>query len=375
MRYRFTSLLCLILFTCPPTLRAATLFEQQHINFGNPAPMGTAVGAFSNQLLTHPSPVDDQRAKTFDNFSLSQDASITQLLWTGNFNNPFLPSFTPTVNFNVEIYEDSNGPNLGALVYSGGVSHTETVIPDELQQNGGSVLSYQTNGLTPFSLSAGDYWLAIYAAQNFSVADPGDEEPSWAWHFANGDSKSYNFDALFDSAEPGLAITKDFSFSILGDVSNPGLVGDFDNNQILDVNDINLLAAEMRSGTNNANFDLTNDGLVNSADHTAWVTDVYGTLLGDANLDFRVVFADFLKLSQSFGLSGNWENGDFDGDGSVLFGDFLILGSTFGQTAGGAGEPSSGVAVVPEPSTPLNMFFVLLFGYLAKCRETGQKKY
>lgn len=370
MRYRVISFLCFVLYAYPST--AATLFEQQHSNFGNPAPMGTAVGAFSNQLPTHPNTLDDQRAKTFDNFSLGQDASITQLLWTGNFNNPFLPSFTPTLNFNIEVYNDANGPDLNAMVFSGGVAHVESVVPNELQQNGGSVLSYQTTGLTPFALTAGDYWLSIVAVQDFSVADPGPEEPSWAWHFANGDSKSYNFDALFDTSEPGLTITKDFAFTLIGDVSNPGPVGDFDHNQLLDVNDINLLAAEMRNGTNNADFDLTGDGLVTIDDHSKWVTEIYGTLPGDANLDFSVLFADFLQLSQSFGLNGNWENGDFDGDGSVLFADFLKLANTFGQTAGGSGEPSTAVAV-PEPSTPLYAVFVLLFCYLVKSRETRRK--
>ena len=66
-------------------------------------------------------------------------------------------------------------------------------------------------------------------------------------------------------------------------------------------------------------------------------------LLGDADLDGEVAFADFLRLSANFGEVGSWIDGDFDGDGEVTFPDFLQLSGNFGET-------SSAIAAVPEPS-------------------------
>ena len=59
------------------------------------------------------------------------------------------------------------------------------------------------------------------------------------------------------------------------------------------------------------------------------------TLIGDADCNGVVEFADFLALSTNFGLEGaGWSQGDFDGDGTVAFSDFLGLSGNFGQTEG-----------------------------------------
>ncbi len=58
-------------------------------------------------------------------------------------------------------------------------------------------------------------------------------------------------------------------------------------------------------------------------------------LPGDANLDGRVNFSDYLVLSQNFGMTeATWEQADFNGDGVVNFSDYLILSQNFGS--GGA---------------------------------------
>ncbi len=75
-------------------------------------------------------------------------------------------------------------------------------------------------------------------------------------------------------------------------------------------------------------------------------------ILGDADLDGTVAFADFLLLSFNFGDPAGWGEGDFDFNGQVSFADFLILSSRFGET---------GIAAqtVPEPTAALMLSSVL----------------
>ena len=55
-------------------------------------------------------------------------------------------------------------------------------------------------------------------------------------------------------------------------------------------------------------------------------------LPGDANIDYRVDFQDFLSLAANFGKpDAVWSDGDFDADGTVSFKDFVILASSFGS--------------------------------------------
>lgn len=66
------------------------------------------------------------------------------------------------------------------------------------------------------------------------------------------------------------------------------------------------------------------------------VEDIDGIdrLMGDANTDGKVDFADFLILSGNFGLTENTEfgDGDFDESGAVDFADFLTLSRNFGAS-------------------------------------------
>ena len=68
---------------------------------------------------------------------------------------------------------------------------------------------------------------------------------------------------------------------------------------------------------------------------------------GDANLDGRVDFVDFLTLTENYGVrDGGWETGDFDRDGNVTFDDFLLQSENFGDGRAITSVASS----VPEPS-------------------------
>ena len=85
-------------------------------------------------------------------------------------------------------------------------------------------------------------------------------------------------------------------------------------------------------------------------------------LPGDANLDGRVGFEDFLRLSANFGDDifheprPGWLSGDFDIDGVPDMDDFLVLSANYGRT-------QEDFAAVPEPSgwpVCLGAFAVLL---------------
>jgi hypothetical protein len=58
-------------------------------------------------------------------------------------------------------------------------------------------------------------------------------------------------------------------------------------------------------------------------------------LLGDANVDGVVNFADFVLLSNHYGQANQgWVGADFNGDGVVNFADFVQLSNHYGQTYG-----------------------------------------
>lgn len=124
-------------------------------------------------------------------------------------------------------------------------------------------------------------------------------------------------------------------------VSTPG---DFNGDGSADAADIDLLSNAV--GGSNLVFDINSDGRVTSADREFWVVQVRGSLFGDADLNGRVEFPDFLALSNGFGSPGGWASGDFDGNGDVAFPDFLILSQNFGATAGTASVPEPNSAVV-----------------------------
>ena len=134
---------------------------------------------------------------------------------------------------------------------------------------------------------------------------------------------------------------------------------DFDNNQSCDVNDIDMLVAEIVAGTNGANFDLNGDGVVTREDitdpTTGWLA-VAGNenlgpgrayLEGDANLDSTVDGQDFIAWNNNkFTSIAAWSAGDFNADGAVDGQDFILWNNNKFTAA-------DGVASVPEPTSLL----------------------
>ena len=132
--------------------------------------------------------------------------------------------------------------------------------------------------------------------------------------------------------------------------SSPGLACDFDGNNSCGLDDINALTVvgNLVDGVSvppaDAQFDLDGNNVVDSKDLDLFLLYQPEPILrGDTDFDGVVAFADFLRLSDAFGLAGAvWGQGDFDGNGTVEFSDFLQLSGNFGSG-------SDAVAAVPEP--------------------------
>jgi CubicO group peptidase (beta-lactamase class C family) len=121
--------------------------------------------------------------------------------------------------------------------------------------------------------------------------------------------------------------------------------GDFNEDGVLDVVDIDLLTEAVRGGSHDLRFDLDSNGAIDAEDRSAWLRDFKHTWFGDANLDGLVALPDFVVLANHFDRQGGWGEGDFDGDGQVLFSDFVLLANNFGKSASGT------TASVPEPTS------------------------
>ena len=143
--------------------------------------------------------------------------------------------------------------------------------------------------------------------------------------------------------------------------------GDFDGDGELTLDDINLLGAATRN-SGLLDFDINSDGDVDSSDVEFWVLDLFGSTLGDTNLDNEVDFSDFLRISANFGTDDPvvWQDGDFDGDGLVGFSDFLAFARGFNL-----GVEQTEVAAVPEPTT-LTSALILFFSITLLRKRRGR---
>jgi len=150
--------------------------------------------------------------------------------------------------------------------------------------------------------------------------------------------------------------------------------GDFDGDDQLGSGDIDLLAAQIRAGTNDPDFDLTGDGLVNAADLDILVRVFCRSQYGDANVDGRVTFEDFAALQNHYGQSGGWADGDFNADGQVTFADFALLQNHYGQDLTGGTAPAAGEALAASGCGAIGLSLIaglLLMGStLTRTKET-----
>ena len=109
------------------------------------------------------------------------------------------------------------------------------------------------------------------------------------------------------------------------------LLGDFNNDRQVNVDDVHLLQNALNAGNVDTFFDVSDDGNVDDVDLRYLVVEIIGSHPGDTDLDQDVDFNDFLTLSGNFGNDDmRWFDGNFDSNTVVDFADFLALSGNFG---------------------------------------------
>ncbi len=141
------------------------------------------------------------------------------------------------------------------------------------------------------------------------------------------------------------------------------LRGDFNNNGEIDVDDVNMLGWKVADGMNEAEFDLTGDGLVDQQDLNEWIKaeDIANSYVGDANVDGEFNSGDLVAV---FGAGkyevdeeASWDAGDWNGDHRFDSGDLVVAFEDGGYELG---PRDQGGAIVPEPSS----LALLLLGFV-----------
>ena len=102
-------------------------------------------------------------------------------------------------------------------------------------------------------------------------------------------------------------------------------MGDVNLDGHLDTADIDDMFAVIAADSNDLQYDLDQNGSVESADVDYLITTIFQTTLGDTDLDGDVDTGDLTRAIIGFtgagGLGRGWASGDTDGDGDVDTGD------------------------------------------------------
>jgi hypothetical protein len=141
------------------------------------------------------------------------------------------------------------------------------------------------------------------------------------------------------------------------------ILGDFDNDGIIDIDDINQLIVASLNGLNPLKFDLNADKVVNKLDVNVWVKDLAETWIGDANVDGEFNSGDLVatfqagKYEDAIEDNSTWDTGDWNADGEFTTGDLVVAFQDGGYETGL--RPSPRVAAVPEPSSMLSVMLAV----------------
>ena len=141
-----------------------------------------------------------------------------------------------------------------------------------------------------------------------------------------------------------------------------GILGDFNDDQVLNADDIDLLTSAVAANDQDRRFDVNLDGAVSAADRDTWVNELKQTYFGDANLDDEFNSNDIVVVltagEYEDALPGNstWATGDWNGDTEFTSSDLVTALTGGGYEMG----PRQAVAAVPEPTS----LVLLLIGLL-----------
>ncbi|QDU71465.1 hypothetical protein [Mucisphaera calidilacus] len=125
----------------------------------------------------------------------------------------------------------------------------------------------------------------------------------------------------------------------------PKVPGDFNDDGVLSVEDVDLLA--MNLGNPEYDLDEDQDADLNDLLLLIMGADYLNTFLGDLNLDGRVDLLDLSTLASSFGSSSDvrYSTGDINADAAVDLLDLSVLAANFGNTRS-VPEPALGSVMV-----------------------------
>ena len=163
----------------------------------------------------------------------------------------------------------------------------------------------------------------------------------------------------------GTPATMEVDVAILPD----SVPGDFDGDQVLSTNDINVLTSEIASGADDLRFDVNGDMSVDDADLSFWVKDIKQTWFGDADLDGEFNSNDLIEIFVAGKYEKNipavWSEGDWNADATFSSSDLIVALSDGGYEVGTLNT----VNAVPEPGT-IRLLMLALVGMLALARRT-----
>lgn len=200
---------------------------------------------------------------------------------------------------------------------------------------------------------AGTYWgdanvdgefnssdlIAVFQAGKFE-----NEQNDARW--SEGD---WNGDRQFNSGDFVLAFSGG-GYEI-GRRPQPTIIGDFDHDGLLEIDDINVLLRHVAAKSGDA-YDLNSDGQVDFDDIQTWIVDLKNTWMGDANLDGEFTSSDFVLIFQGGKFEQDvealWHEGDWNGDLRFNPGDLVAAFVNCGYEGCGHG-PRPIEALVPEP--------------------------
>ena len=176
--------------------------------------------------------------------------------------------------------------------------------------------------------------------------------------------------ALNDRGDLVFQVTfKDLSSGLF--VRSSRIRGDFDENGLLDVRDLDAMDQVIHADSHEMNYDLNLDLSVNATDRERWVTQIKNAWFGDANLDGVFDSTDLIQVFQTgeyqdeVAQNSGWADGDWNGDGDFNSGD-IVLAFQGGGYENGV-RPS--VAAVPEP----NVSPWLIVGMVMSCWNLGRR--
>ncbi|MEM7313001.1 MAG: PEP-CTERM sorting domain-containing protein, partial [Planctomycetota bacterium] len=252
---------------------------------------------------------------------------------------------------------------------------------DQLNLDGNAIAEVQIADLTLLGTSNSTFDLASLSSfDQIEVFAEADIAGSLTVNLAGGFQPSFGdaFNIIFAAGTVGgqfastnlptlgndLAWSLEYdSASVVLRVIQAMVSGDFDDNGIYDLADIDGLVAAIASGSGDLAFDLTGDGMLDTMDLDAWLAEAGAAnlpsggsyLYGDANLDGSVDVSDFnLWNTNKFTATAAWSGADFNADGFVDVSDFNTWNANKFQSA-------DSPAAVPEPTGTV----LLLFGIAA----------